>query len=131
MKTTIKLLAVAMMALAMVACTPSNSPKGVMNNYMSLTQKGDYEKALDLFYFRNALSDEDKAQLAALLKDKATKDNEKKGGIKSSEVTAVELAEDGLSAQVSYVIRYGDGSEKADVQKVVKVDGKWLLDAGK
>ena len=56
---------------------------------------------------------------------------EKKGGLKEVEIVSEEMAEDGNSAIVTYKQHYGDGSVKEDTQKMIKVDGKWLMDIGK
>jgi indolepyruvate ferredoxin oxidoreductase beta subunit len=59
------------------------------------------------------------------------KENDKKGGIVSWEIEAPEMAENAESAVVRYTVKYGNGSEDSDKQKVVKIDGKWMLDSGK
>ena len=59
------------------------------------------------------------------------KELEKKGGLKSFEVLSEEIAEDGNSAVVKFKQVYGNGEESEDEQKMVKVDGKWLMDIGK
>jgi hypothetical protein len=94
-------------------------------------QKGQYEEAIDLFQFKKEPTDEQKQQYASVLRDKVGKEIDKKGGISGVEVTNVEMAEDGNSANVSYTIKYGDGTAKASTDKVVNVDGKWKLEAGK
>ena len=66
-----------------------------------------------------------------MIDDKVKKQNEKKGGIESWEIEPVEMAEDVESAVVKYTVKYGDGSENKDKQKVVKIDGKWMLESGK
>lgn len=65
------------------------------------------------------------------MKEKAGKELEKKGGLKSFEVLSEEIAEDGNSAVVKFKQVYGNGEESEDEQKMVKVDGKWLMDIGK
>ena len=50
---------------------------------------------------------------------------------KEIEIVSEEMAEDGNSAIVTYKQHYGDGSVKEDTQKMIKVDGKWLMDIGK
>ena len=42
-----------------------------------------------------------------------------------------EIAEDGNSAVVKFKQIYGNGEEEESEQKMVKVDGKWLMDIGK
>ena len=94
-------------------------------------QNGDYQALIEQVHFSKEVSQEDKDQLAALVQAKVAPEIKKKDGIKNFEVGEAELAEDGQSAKVSYKIIYGNGSEEAKTQKLVLVDGKWLLDEGK
>ena len=94
-------------------------------------QKGDYAAVVDQMHFSKEMSKEDKDQLVQLFAAKDRPEVEKKGGVASFELGEVEVAEDGQSARVKYVINYGDGSQKEDDQKVILVDGKWVLDSGK
>ena len=52
---------------------------------------------------------------------------EEKGGVKSVEATGETISEDGNTANVQLKIVYGDGSEKSEDVKMVKVEDKWLL----
>lgn len=131
MKKVINLLSVALMALAFVACSSNNTPEGVVTEYLKALQKNDSKKVISLFHFTKELSDEDEAQYVQMIDDKLVKQNEKKQGIASFEITETEMAEDEQSAVVRYTIHYGDGSEDHDKQKVMLVDGKWMLDSGK
>lgn len=130
MKKIFSILSLALVALAFVSCS-KNSPEGVVQEYVTCMQKGQYEEAIDLFQFKKEPTDEQKQQYASVLRDKVGKEIDKKGGISGVEVTNVEMAEDGKSANVSYTIKYGDGTAKASTDKVVNVDGKWKLEAGK
>lgn len=130
MKKILSILSLALVALAFVSCN-KNTPEGVIEEYVSCMQKGQYEEALDLFYFKKALSDSDKQQYAALLRDKVGKEIDKKGGITGVEITKVDVAEDGNSANAKYVLKYGDGSTKDETAKLLKVDGDWKMDSGK
>ena len=130
MKKIFSILSLALVALAFVSCS-KNSPEGVVQEYVTCMQKGQYEEAIDLFQFKKEPTDEQKQQYASVLRDKVGKEIDKKGGISGVEVTNVEMAEDGNSANVSYTIKYGDGTAKACTDKVVNVDGKWKLEAGK
>jgi len=130
MKKIFSILSLALVALAFVSCS-KNSPEGVVQEYVTCMQKGQYEEAIDLFQFKKEPTDEQKQQYASVLRDKVGKEIDKKGGISGVEVTNVEMAEDGNSANVSYTIKYGDGTAKASTDKVVNVDGKWKLEAGK
>ena len=119
------------MAMTFVACSSSNTPEGVVNNYLKALQKNDTRKALEMFHFSKALTEEEMDQYVQMVDEKLMKQNEKKQGIASWEINDVEMAEDGESAVVRYTVKYGDGSEQSDKQKVAKYDGKWMLDSGK
>ena len=130
MKKMISFLSLALVALAFVSCS-KNSPEGVVTEYFTYVQKGQYEEAVELLYFKKGLSDKDKENLVSMFREKGSKDNDKKGGISEVVIDNVEMAEDGESALVNYTLKYGDGSAKSDKNKVLKVDGKWMLDSGK
>lgn len=127
----IRLMAVAIVAMAMVACGSSNTPENATKAMLKSFQNGDYKALIEQVHFSKEVSQEDKDQLAALVQAKVAPEIKKKDGIKNFEVGEAELAEDGQSAKVSYKIIYGNGSEEAKTQKLVLVDGKWLLDEGK
>lgn len=131
MKKMIRLMAVAIVAMAMVACGSSNTPENATKAMLKSFQNGDYQALIEQVHFSKEVSQEDKDQLVALVQAKVAPEIKKKDGIKNFEVGEAELAEDGQSAKVSYKIIYGNGSEEAKTQKLVLVDGKWLLDEGK
>ena len=132
MKKVFYLLSIALMAMAFVACSSSkNTPEGVVDAYLKAMQKNDSRKALEMYHFSKTLTDEQFEEYVQMVDDKVKKQNEKKGGIVSWEIEAPEIAENAESAVVRYTVKYGDGSEDSDKQKVVKIDGKWMLDSGK
>ena len=132
MKKVFYLLSIALMAMAFVACSSSkNTPEGVVDAYLKAMQQNDTRKALEMFHFSKELTPEEFDEYVQMVDDKVKKQNEKKGGIESWEIEAPEMAEDAESAVVRYTVKYGDGSEDKDKQKVVKIDGKWMLDSGK
>ena len=47
------------------------------------------------------------------------------------EITNVSVAEDGNSANVKYILKYGDGTSKDQDSKLLKVDDKWKMESGK
>ena len=65
--------------------------------------------------------------IISLYKEKAAPQMEEKGGVKSVEATGETISEDGNTANVQLKIVYGDGSEKSEDVKMVKVEDKWLL----
>ena len=132
MKKVFYLLSIALMAMAFVACSSSkNTPEGVVDAYLKAMQKNDSRKALEMYHFSKPLTDEQFEEYVQMVDDKAKKENDKKGGIVSWEIEAPEMAENAESAVVRYTVKYGNGSEDSDKQKVVKIDGKWMLDSGK
>lgn len=133
MKQLIRLGLMLVAVLAMVSCTPS-TPGAALKNYMSALSDKDYEKFIDGCNISE--TDSDKAKeiregLIAMIQEKGSKTIEKKDGLKEIEIVSEEMAEDGNSAIVTYKQHYGDGSVKEDTQKMIKVDGKWLMDIGK
>lgn len=130
MKKILSFLCLAFVALAFVSCS-KNTPEAVVKEYIVDIQKGQYEDALDLFYFKTAPSADEKEQYVALFRDKVSKDIDQKDGIAGYEITSTEMGEDGLSAKVTYILKYGDGSTDEKTGGLVNVDGKWMLDSGK
>jgi len=132
MKNLFRLMAMAIVVMAFAACgSNSATPKGAVDSFLKSYQKGDYAALIEKTYFKKELSEEDKAQFAEVLSEKAGAELEKKGGLASYEIGDVKMAEDGKSAKVEYTLHYGNGTQKEDDEKVILVDGKWLIDSGK
>lgn len=119
----------------MVSCGSGGSgPSDALKNYATALQEGKYEKFVDGINFSNATSEQQKEAregFVALVEEKGAKEFEKKGGFKGFEILSEEIAEDGNSAVVKFKQIYGNGEEEESEQKMVKVDGKWLMDIGK
>lgn len=131
MKQLIRLGLMLVAVLAMVSCTPS-TPGAALKDYMSALSDNDYEEFINGCNISEADSDKEiREGLVAMVQEKGSKTIEKKGGLKETEIVSEEIAEDGNSAVVTFKQHYGDGSVKEDTQKMVKVDGKWLMDIGK
>ena len=82
--------------------------------------------------FKEAKTDEQKQQLAALVQDKMNKEIEKKEGIKDFKVETAEINEEEGKAVVPYTLTYGNGDTKDDKMKLIKTeDGAWMIDSGK
>lgn len=126
-------MAVAM--LLVLSCSSSGStPAGALKDYVSAIQNGDYEKfveGVDLSKIAPEKQAETREGFTAMLKEKGSKELEQKGGLKSLEILSEEIAEDGNSAVVKFKQVFGNGEEEESEQKMVKVDGKWLMDIGK
>lgn len=120
--------------LIMASCSSTSTPSGALKTYMTALQKGDYEKFAEGINLANLSEEEQKEGregFAALLKEKGQKELSRHGGIKDFEILSEEITEDGNSAIVTYKQLYNDGTEKEDTQKMIKVDGKWLMDGSK
>jgi len=122
---------VIVIALLMVACSGSNSPKAVATKYVTALQKGDKEAAADCFCYTG--TDEEKAEQRSTmlsLIDKGLESIQEKGGIKSFSADKVE--ENGDKAVVFGTVTYGNGeTDVNDEIPTVKVDGKWYIDTDK
>lgn len=132
MKKIFRLLSIALVAVVFAACGgSSNTPEGVTKKYLQNIKDGKYEAMLKQMHFKEELTKEQQDQLLAMISEKVKESTEKKGGIASFEVKEAEIAEDGQKAKVHYTVTYGDGSIKDDSEKLVLVDGKWMIDSGK
>ena len=124
---------VAVVALTLWSCGSANTPSAVAEKGVKCIQNADYEGYVNLLDLNESEgTDAEKEQLVALLREKGTKQMEKKQGLKSYEVLSEEISEDGKSAKVEMKLVYGDGSEDTEKMKLVKNDnGDWKLTLGK
>ena len=131
MKKVIRLMSVALMAIALMACAKAKTPEAAADKFLKEYQAGNYASLIDQMHFSTELTKDQKDGFAQMIQEKAGAEIQKNDGIKSYEIGEVELAEDGQSAKVNYVLRYGNDKEKADKLNMVLVDGKWMVDGGK
>ena len=119
----------------MAACSSSSSPGDAMKKYSNYLIKGDYEKFVDGLAFDESVGaekmKEQKDGLVSMLKEKVSKEYEKKDGLKSIEIISEEISEDGNSATVKIKQTYGNGETQEGTQSMVKRDGKWLMSIDK
>lgn len=124
----------AMIMLLATACSPS-SPGAVAKKYAEYLKDGKYEKFVDAIAIDaeadEAKIKEEKAGLAAMLKEKGTKQLEKKGGIKNIEIVSETIAEDENSAKVVLKQTFGDETTQENTFNMVKKDGEWKINAKK
>lgn len=130
MKKFFSLLAVAV-AMFMVSCSSAPAtPSDAAVEYYQCVADGDYESIADAIHYNITDPDEiaeSKAMITSFYKEKAEPEIKSKGGIKSIEAVSETISEDGNTANVQLKIVYGDGSEKTEDAKMVKVEDKWLL----
>ena len=130
MKKLFTLFAVAV-AMFMASCAGAPAtPSDAAVEYYQYVANGDYEAFADAIHFDTTDPEEiaeGKAMVVSLYKEKAAPQMEAKSGVKSVEATGETISEDGNTANVQLKVIYGDGSEKTEDVKLVKVDGKWML----
>lgn len=130
MKKFFSLLAVAV-AMFMVSCAGAPAtPSDAAVEYYQCVVNGDYEAFANAVHFDTTDPEEiaeGKAMITSLYKEKAAPQIEKKGGVKSIEAVGETISEDGNTANVQLKVVYGDGSEKNEDVKMVKVEDKWML----
>ena len=130
MKKLFTLFAVAV-AMFMASCAGAPAtPSDAAVEYYQYVADGDYEAFADAIHFDTTDPEEiaeGKAMVVSLYKEKAAPQMEAKSGVKSVEATGETISEDGNTANVQLKVIYGDGSEKTEDVKLVKVDNKWLL----
>lgn len=126
-------LLVMVVALFTFSACSGSGPGSALKEYVEAMQKGDYEKCVEGIALVNVEPDQQQSirdSYISLMK-KGAKDIERKGGIKNVEILSEEIASDGNTAVVKLKLTYGNGEEETEEQKMVKTDGKWLMDVGK
>lgn len=110
------------------ACSSQSGAEKALQGYFDAIQKKDFKALVGGMNFKKMPSEEEKEQFAALLETKAAKELEK---VKEYKVLRDSvLVEDSLSVVFYQEIMY-DGTVEEQQQKMVKRDGKWLMDVGK
>lgn len=121
--------------LVMAACSSSNNPGDALKKYGQYLQNGDYENFVEGLAFDSNQDagkvKEQKEALVSILKEKVSKEYEKKGGIKDIEILSEQITEDGNTAVVKTRYTYGNGETEEEEQQMVKKDGKWLMSMNK
>ena len=125
----------AMFVMASCSSGSGSTPGKALGKYVDELKSGNYENFVEGFALEEGIpaeqAQQQKAMLASLVGEKASQEYEKKGGLKGFEIVSEEIAEDGNSAVVTFKLQFGDGTDSEDTQKMVKRDGKWLMDADK
>lgn len=119
------------MAMVAMASCSQDSPGKAATKYCGYIQSGDFDKFVEGIAFDEKVTPEQvkeqKEGLSALLKDKASKEFEKKGGLKNAEAISEEISEDGNSAKVKMKYTYGNGETEDQGMELIKKDGKWMM----
>ena len=130
MKKLLTFATVCLFVMALCSCSSETTPEDVATKAVKCIIDKDYEGYINMMYFQKAKNDEEKAQLAALIREKMDKEMEKKQGITDYEIGTATIEE--KSAVVPYKLTYGDGEVKEDKMKLLKTEkGEWMIDSGK
>lgn len=116
-----------------VSACSDNTPSGALKSYTTAYMNGDFEKYVDGIYFSKVDPEdiaEAKSNFVGLIKELTSKQPEEET-LQDFEILGEEISEDGNTAIVKIKEIYKNGSEKEKEGKLVKVDGKWLMDMGK
>ena len=119
MKKVIVFLSVAVLAIFSFTSCSKNTPKGVVERYLTYQQEGRIDEALAL----TTLTDEEKKEMLELYEMTVTDDII----VSSFEIGEAEVSEDGKSATVHYTVTYESGEKSSDTVQVKKIDGTWLI----
>ena len=134
MKNLVRIFLVGIIAVTAVNCGGSGaSPAGIEKAIYRQFQKGNYDAGMKI-YFENSTAGENEKQdeVIKVFSEKQQESLEAKGGIKKFQIIEENIDESGETAIVVTKIIYGDGSEKEETTKYVKVGGKWKISiAGK
>lgn len=119
--------------LVLAACGggSDDGAKEALQGYLEDMKNQDYAAVIEGTKFNKEMTAEDKQQLVALIEEKAKDVSDQKSAIKEYTVTGDSvLVPDSLSI-VFFDVTYENGEKESDNQKMVKVDGKWMLHSGK
>lgn len=130
MKNVIKLFAF-LLFFSICSCG-GQGPKDIAEDAMTCLQKEDYRAYVDLMQTDDSMSPEEvensKNALANILKEKAGKSLEKKGGIKNFKVIKETVDEEKGTATIKMEVNFNNGATDTDNIKLKKgKDGKWYI----
>ena len=109
-----------------------NGPASIEKSIYTQMQNGNYKKAVEIMFDNmDGLKEEITEEQMTAIAEKVETGDKKEGGIKSFEIVSEEISEDGLTAEVTSKVVYGNGKEDTKTTEYVKVDGKWKMSMGK
>lgn len=114
----------------LAGCGNSNPEEKVVIDYYTAIANGKTDDALALIDFSTAKPNEIgiiKEKLRAFMDEMKERTFDSKGGLKSIEITNKEFSDDKKTVNISYIIHFNDGSQKADNITLVNIDGKWKI----
>jgi len=106
----------------------TDSPSGIVKEYLDYIQAGNYDKAVKCFHFEKEV---DEAELKALA-GKLEAGYNKEGKLKSYEIVSEEITKDDqgneMKGKVEVKLFYVNDKEDEQTIKTVKEGGKWMID---
>lgn len=114
----------------LAGCGNSNPEEKVVIDYYTAIANGKTDDALELVDFSSEKPDEVgfiKEKLKALMGEMKERIFDNQGGLKSIEITNKEFSDDKKTVNISYIIHFNNGSQKADNITLVNIDGKWKI----
>lgn len=121
-----------LMAIALMFCISTtlyscggseNTPADKAMELVGYMQDENFSSYADGLYSKN---DKEKDQFAMILEEKGGEMLEKNEGIDSYELVNEVIAENGNSATVKILVKYGNGTSKEEAMKMVKdEEGQW------
>ena len=124
-----RIIAIALIAAASfftLACkSGSDGPEALAKKAISAIEKGDYAAYAATFN----VDENTQKMLAGLMEEKASKEIEKKGGIKGCDILDTQI--DGEKATVKVKVLYKDGSDEEQTMKLIKVEDGWKQELNK
>lgn len=113
-------------AFAFASCGgSSDGPKEALQKNLDAMEQGDFMTVVEGMNLANDPSKEQKEQLAAVFAEKAGKNKD------TYKITGDSIIVEDSLAVVFFDITSENGSVKSEQQKMVKKDGKWLMEVGK
>jgi hypothetical protein len=108
---------------ATTAVKKKDSPSDVMEKALKTLQQKDYKGIVKYMPSAEDASEDDIAQMAALIEMVY----EVNGGLKDYEILGEEISEDGQSATVTTKYIFGNGETKEDIDKLILTENGWLI----
>jgi hypothetical protein len=125
----LQILLLALCALVFAACsTKTDSPTGVVKEYLNCIKAGNYDKAVKCFYFKEEVKEAELKALAGKLEAGFTKE----GKLLNYEIVSEEVAKDeegnDVKGRVEVKLFYENDKEEEKTIKTIKEDGEWKID---
>jgi len=126
----LQILLLVLCALVFAACSSkkSDTPTGIVTEYLDCIKAGNYDNAVKCFHFEKEAKEAELKALAAKLEEGYTKDGKLlKYEIVSEEITKDDEGND-VKGKVEVKLFYENDKEDEQTIKTVKDNGKWKIE---